>query len=130
MHISQCFKSTLFCANYLVYDMARGGLLPRLTGPAGISEEVAQELSEDPAVVGVGIDTASIDRGVSEEPAAHVILASANRFNLENLGDMSRVPATGARLALLCKHWPLPDEPGGLPQLGWFIRAWNVLSLG
>ena len=53
-------------------------------------------LANDPAVVGVGMDTPSFDVGTSQTFPAHVTLFAANKFGLENVGDMSRVPETGA----------------------------------
>ena len=63
---------------------------------AGIGAEAAKLLAADPAVVGVGLDTPSLDPGISKTFPAHVALCAANKFGLEHVGDMSRVPAKGA----------------------------------
>ncbi|KAF0297894.1 Kynurenine formamidase [Amphibalanus amphitrite] len=73
---------------------------PELHFP-GIGAEAARLLADDPAVVGVGIDTPSIDAGNSKTFPTHVTLFSANKFGVENVGDMSRVPATGATILAL-----------------------------
>ncbi|KAF0299906.1 hypothetical protein FJT64_003374 [Amphibalanus amphitrite] len=67
----------------------------------GIGAEAARLLADDPAIVGVGIDTPSIDAGNSKTFPTHVTLFSANKFGLEHVGDMSRVPATGATILAL-----------------------------
>ena len=63
---------------------------------AGIGAQAAELLAADPAIVGVGIDTPSIDPGTSATFSAHVSLFKAGKFGLENIADMSRVPAKGA----------------------------------
>ncbi|XP_043243127.1 isatin hydrolase-like [Amphibalanus amphitrite] len=73
----------------------------------GFGEAAGQDLAEDPAVVGVGIDTASLDQGVSRTLPVHAVLSRANRFGMENVGDLSRVPASGARI------YALPMKTGG-----------------
>ncbi|XP_037079868.1 isatin hydrolase-like [Pollicipes pollicipes] len=64
----------------------------------GLSAEAARELAADSAVVGVGIDTPSVDPGISHDFLAHQILFSKNIYALENLADLSRVPASGIRI--------------------------------
>lgn len=63
----------------------------------GISAEVAMRLAER-GVATVGIDTASIDPGNSKDFAAHQVLAGASIPVLENVGNLSEVPARGAYL--------------------------------
>jgi kynurenine formamidase len=60
----------------------------------GVSADGARALVER-RVAGVGIDTASIDPGVSRTFEAHQILAAANIFNLENLTGLEALPDTG-----------------------------------
>ncbi|XP_043208119.1 isatin hydrolase-like isoform X1 [Amphibalanus amphitrite] len=73
---------------------------PELHFP-GIGAEAGRFLADDPAIVGVGIDTPSIDAGNSKTFPTHVTLFAANKFGVENVGDMSRVPATGATILAL-----------------------------
>lgn len=61
----------------------------------GISAEVATDLAER-GVSTVGIDTASIDPGDSQDFAAHQVLAGASIPVLENVANLSEVPARGA----------------------------------
>ena len=63
----------------------------------GISAEVATGLAER-GVSTVGIDTASIDPGESQDFPAHQVLAGASIPVLENVGNLSEVPARGAFL--------------------------------
>lgn len=63
----------------------------------GISAEVATGLAER-GVATVGIDTASIDPGNSQDFPAHQVLAGAAMPVLENVGNLSEVPARGAYL--------------------------------
>lgn len=73
----------------------------------GISDEAAA-LIVDRGADGVGIDTASIDYGMTTEYPAHRTLASANVFILENVASLDRLPATGATLIAL----PMKIGPG------------------
>ena len=49
-------------------------------------------------VVGLGIDTMSVDYGVSSDFAVHRRSHAAGLFHLENLADLSGLPETGAML--------------------------------
>ena len=61
----------------------------------GLSEEAARWLVSERHVHGVGIDTASIDRGQSKDFRAHRVLTAANVAIFENLADLEAVPARG-----------------------------------
>jgi kynurenine formamidase len=52
-------------------------------------------------IVGIGIDTASMDPGTSKDFPVHQVLNGANLYGLENLMDLERVPATGAWIIAL-----------------------------
>lgn len=56
----------------------------------------------------VGIDTASLDYGPSQDFIAHRVGAAAGIPNLENVGDLSELPATGFLLVAL----PMKIERG------------------
>lgn len=60
----------------------------------GVSESAAEVLVER-RIAGVGIDTASIDPGVSTLFEAHQVLCGANVFNLENLANLDELPEVG-----------------------------------
>jgi kynurenine formamidase len=61
----------------------------------GLSEEAARWLVAERRVHGVGIDTASIDRGQSKDFRAHRTLAAADVAIFENLTDLDAVPPRG-----------------------------------
>lgn len=61
----------------------------------GIAPEAIRWLVEERQVSGVGIDTAGIDGGAGNDLAANRILLRENRFHLENLTRLSKLPAKG-----------------------------------
>lgn len=63
------------------------------------SPEAARFLTENRSIYGVGLDSPSVD--LFNASATHRILASHNVYKLENLADLSRVPAKGARAVVL-----------------------------
>lgn len=63
----------------------------------GISKEAALYLVEK-KVRAVGIDTASLDSGISRDFQAHRILLGANIYGLENLCHLDKLPIIGATL--------------------------------
>lgn len=74
----------------------------------GISAAAARALVER-KVVGVAIDTLSIDPGLSEDFAAHKVLGTAGIYVVENLGpNVARLPRRNAVLIVA----PLPIRGG------------------
>jgi kynurenine formamidase len=63
----------------------------------GFSAQAAKLLI-DRKVSGLGCDTLSIDYGASSDYAVHHLVLGAGLYQLENLADMSELPATGAFL--------------------------------
>ena len=53
------------------------------------------ELLRDRNVVGIGIDTPSIDRGLSANFETHEVMLSANKYQIENLANLDELPPTG-----------------------------------
>jgi kynurenine formamidase len=66
----------------------------------GLSKEAA-ELLVTRKVVGVGIDTASLDYGPSADFISHQILNGANIYGIENIAQAEKLPATGATLIVM-----------------------------
>ena len=66
----------------------------------GIARDAA-ELLVKRGVTGVGIDTASMDYGASQDFIVHQILNKANIYGLENIANLERLPAVGATLIAL-----------------------------
>ena len=67
----------------------------------GFSAEAATFLMEERRIVGVGLDTPSIDFGPSKDFIVHQLLFENNVIGLENLANLSALPATGAYLIAL-----------------------------
>lgn len=64
----------------------------------GIGVEAARFLAEERNVAGVGIDTLSLDFGPSTDFRAHFEILSRNKWGLEALANLNKVPPAGALL--------------------------------
>lgn len=62
----------------------------------GFSPEAASFLIRERRVVALGIDTLSIDRGISTKYRVHHIVNGAGRYGLENLANLRLLPPVGA----------------------------------
>ena len=67
----------------------------------GFSGESISFLVKNRSIYGIGIDTASIDPGQSNTFQAHQILGKANRFAIENVANLERLPPYGAVVTAL-----------------------------
>ncbi len=67
----------------------------------GISQAAAKLLADQRKIDAIGIDTASIDFGQSQDFIAHQVLYGANIYGLENVANLEKLPATGATLIAL-----------------------------
>lgn len=67
----------------------------------GFSKEAALFLTKDRDIHAVGLDTASLDYGQSQDFSAHRIFGEANTPGFENLHNLDRLPATGFRVFAL-----------------------------
>lgn len=67
----------------------------------GIHTTAARWLTQNRHVVGVGIESPSVDSGLSSSSETHVILFDRNIYALENLPNLYQMPARGARLTML-----------------------------
>lgn len=63
--------------------------------------DAARLLVGERRVSALGVDTASIDYGPSQDFAVHQVVAAANVLGLENLTGLDRLPATGAWVVAL-----------------------------
>jgi kynurenine formamidase len=66
----------------------------------GVAEDAARLLVQR-GVYALGIDTASMDHGPSQDFMTHRVLNTAGIYGLENVGALDRLPATGATLIAL-----------------------------
>lgn len=66
-----------------------------------MTAEAAQWIVDNRDVVGVGIDTMSVDRPGSPLPRSHQILMEKNIYALENVNNLQLLPPTGATAYVL-----------------------------
>jgi len=64
----------------------------------GFSAEAAKFLVEQRQIVGLGVDTLSVDYGPSTDFAVHHITHPRGLYSVENLANLEAVPETGAYL--------------------------------
>jgi kynurenine formamidase len=67
----------------------------------GLDPAAATWLVTQRNIKAIGIDTASIDRGQSQNFASHVVLCSHNAPAFENVADLAELPATGFTIVAL-----------------------------
>ena len=85
-------SKAFFCA-----DESDGGGASRQ--PA-FHPDTARMLLEDREVVGIGVDTLSFDNSRSNGLDVHLIWLPENRWGVENLNDLSKVPEAGATIVV------------------------------
>jgi kynurenine formamidase len=56
----------------------------------------AARLLVERGVVGIGIDTLSLDHGPSQDFATHKIMLAAGKYQIENMANLDALPARGA----------------------------------
>ncbi|NNE13125.1 MAG: cyclase family protein [Ilumatobacter sp.] len=92
-------------------DAFRGGTgFPDLNFP-GFGLEAAMWLAEERNVVGIGVDTLSLDPGNSADFAVHFGFLPTNRYGVENLAGLDAVPSRGATAIVGAVPWQ--DGSGG-----------------
>ena len=62
----------------------------------GFGREAAEFLVKERSIVGIGVDTLSLDLGTSKDFAAHVTVLGANKWGIENLANLPKIPESGA----------------------------------
>jgi kynurenine formamidase len=67
----------------------------------GFSGRAAKFLVQQRNVRGIGIDTLSIDHGISKDFAVHHTINAAQKFGLENVAQLDKLPPSG----FFCQ-WP------------------------
>ncbi|WP_341684033.1 cyclase family protein [Nocardia farcinica] len=66
----------------------------------GIEPEAAEHLIAEHDVVGLGVDTLSLDHGRSRDYAAHTVVLGAGRYGVEMLAGLATVPPSGATVVV------------------------------
>lgn len=74
----------------------------------GFSEVAVKFLIVERNINGIGVETLSIDCGHSNDFPVHKILFDANKYAIENLADIGKLPTVGATLIIA----PLKFEGG------------------
>jgi len=81
----------------------------------GFSAEAAEWLMKQRKVVGIAVDTLSLDHGPSKDFKTHRLWLPSGRWGLENVANLDKVPAAGAILVVgLAK---IKDATGGPARL-------------
>jgi kynurenine formamidase len=66
----------------------------------GVSPDATEWLLKQRNVVGLAVDTLSLDHGPSKDFRTHVLWLSSGRWGLENVANLDKVPAIGATLVV------------------------------
>jgi kynurenine formamidase len=66
----------------------------------GFSSEAAGMLLNERNVVGIAVDTLSLDHGPSKKFKTHYLWLPSGRWGLENLANLSAVPPSGATIVV------------------------------
>ena len=64
----------------------------------GFHPDTAALLGEERDIVGIGVDTVSLDFGASTDFGTHKTVLGAGRYGLENLAALGTVPTAGATI--------------------------------
>jgi kynurenine formamidase len=71
----------------------------------GFSKAAVEWLLDERGIAGIGVDTLSLDPGRSQTFDAHLTILGADRYGVENLNNLGRVPVRGATLTLGLIPW-------------------------
>ncbi|MGV9820765.1 cyclase family protein [Nocardia xishanensis] len=66
----------------------------------GVSPDAAAYLVQRCGVVGVGVDTLSLDHALSRDHGAHTAILGAGRYGVEMLANLGAAPASGATVVI------------------------------
>lgn len=78
----------------------------------GFGIEAVDWLLANRNITGIGVDTLSLDVGASQTFDVHVTLLNANKYGVENLANLSRIPPRGAEVFVGVIPW---EEGSGGP---------------
>jgi kynurenine formamidase len=78
------------------YDKYKNADAKKLLHFPGYSNDAAKLLVEERNVAGIGIDTLSVDYGMSTDFMVHHISHGRGKFNLENVANLGSMPPTNA----------------------------------
>ena len=86
----------------------------------GFAPEAAEFLVSERTVTGIGVDTLSLDYGLSGDFATHVTILGAGKWGLENVANLDTIPPVGA--TLIVGGLKFQDASGGPVRL---LAAWG-----
>jgi kynurenine formamidase len=78
------------------YDAYKNADAKKVLHFPGFSTDAAKLLAEERNIAGVGIDTLSVDYGLSKDFMVHHIVHGKGKFHLENVANLGMMPAAGA----------------------------------
>ena len=78
------------------YDKYKNADAKKVLHFPGFSNDAAKLLAEERNIAGIGIDTLSVDYGMSTDFMVHHISHGKGKFNLENVANLGSIPAAGA----------------------------------
>jgi kynurenine formamidase len=78
----------------------------------GFGIDAVEWLLANRSITGIGVDTLSLDVGASTTFDVHVTLLNADKYGLENLANLSRIPPRGAEVFVGVIPW---EEGSGGP---------------
>src|SRR5262245_2358426 len=81
----------------------------------GVAPEAAEWLMKERSVLGLAVDTLSLDHGPSKDFKVHYAWLPSGRWGLENVANLDRVPASGATLVVGIPK--VKDATGGPARL-------------
>ena len=81
----------------------------------GFSPDAAEWLMKERSVLGLAVDTLSLDHGPSKDFRVHRAWLPSGRWGLENVANLDKVPATGATLVVGAAK--VKDATGGPARL-------------
>jgi kynurenine formamidase len=85
----------------------------------GFGAEATEWLLRHRRIRALGVDTLSIDPGISETFDTHLILLGADRYGIENLNNLDRIPRRGA--TIMVGLIPYEDGSGGQARV---LASW------
>jgi kynurenine formamidase len=64
----------------------------------GFGKEAGEFLLKERNISGIGVDTLSLDHGASKDFAVHYSVLPANKWGIENLANLAKIPEAGATI--------------------------------
>jgi len=71
----------------------------------GFSEDVAKFLTKERDIVGVGVDTLSLDIAAASKFVAHLAFLGAGKYGVELIANLNAVPPSGATIVVGGPKW-------------------------